>query len=75
MNSLYLIAGIVIGLLNALIVILLYSRQEQIITKFLDKTVQNREKAQFIESVTPEEQLDEIFNIKKWSKLLSAKKP
>jgi len=65
MNSLYLIAGIVIGLLNALIVILLYSRQEQIITKFLDKTVQNREKAQFIESVTPEEQLDEIFNIKK----------
>lgn len=58
----YLLLGIIIGLLNAVLILILYSRRETILTRYIDKTLQNKEKAQFLEPISPEEKINEIFN-------------
>lgn len=53
--------GIFIASLVSILVLILYSRQEQIITRFIDRSIANKEKAQFFEPITPEEKINEIF--------------
>lgn len=55
------ILGLIVGVLLSNLVVLLYSRQEQVITKYLDRTSRNKEKAKFFEPISGEEQIDSIF--------------
>lgn len=59
---LYLILGIIIGLLLANLVLLAYRRKEAVITQFLDRTLENKDKAQFYEPISPQEEINNIFN-------------
>jgi len=57
------VVGVVWSMGLVLLVLLIYFRKTAEIGQFIESQLQNRGTAQFIDSVSPEEKIDNLFNI------------
>lgn len=53
--------GLVSGLFFSTITLILFARKESVITRFIEKNTENKEPSQFLEPISNEEIINDIF--------------